>query len=410
MNLEFEISRRLSLKGGSTQGIMTRVACAAVCISTAVMVITVCVISGFRNSVDGLLRGYTSNIVVTDIRSLRSGEAVPVRDSEQLRSIISLCGCQQIDRYAVRSGVLRSSEGAVGVILRGVEAGSAVLSSVQQKAEGDMLEFDDLRKKQVLISSKTASRLRVGCSDKIELLYADSCGMFHRDKFKVLGIYDSPLDPDQGSVVLTDLRNVQKINGWAQDQISGYMLMLPHGERALDKADELQMELLYSYEGEENVTAVSSQEMFAGIYSWLSTHDVNANVIITIMTLVSLFNIVTALLIMVLERTRMIGIFSSLGMSVAKQRMIFFYKALSITFRGLVYGNCTAFAMIFLQRHFGLLKLDSSAYFVDSVPVDIPIVNIFAVNLFFIVAIMVILLVSTAIVSRINPAQSIRYE
>jgi lipoprotein-releasing system permease protein len=230
-----------------------------------------------------------------------------------------------------------------------------------------------------------------------------------RDIFKVCGIYNAMGDTPI-TIALADIRNVQKLNGWASDTFSGFEIDVADELSVEQVAEQLNWNIFEHFEGTENLSAVAASELYANIFAWLQTHDINAVVIIIIMFIVALFNMVTALLILLFERTRMVGILKSLGMDNRSVRKIFLYQAARIVGKGVVIGNCVAIALIILQKYTGVIKLDASAYFVSAVPVNIGVVEILIINTIFAAAILSLLFVATAIVARIEPAESVKYE
>ena len=212
------------------------------------------------------------------------------------------------------------------------------------------------------------------------------------------------------TVALTDIRNVQKLNGWQSDTFSGFEIDVEEGYSVEDVAEQLNWNIFDHYTGFSNLSAISASELYANIFAWLQTHDINAVVIIAIMFIVALFNMITALLILLFERTRMVGILKSLGMNNRSIREIFLYQAARIVGKGLAIGNIIAIALIITQKYTGLIKLDASAYFVSHVPVSIGVVEFLIINTIFAAAILSLLFVATAIVSRIEIAESVKYE
>jgi lipoprotein-releasing system permease protein len=210
-------------------------------------------------------------------------------------------------------------------------------------------------------------------------------------------------------LALTDIRNVQKLNGWEPSQISGYACRLQDSESATHTAEAINQRLFYEYEGEENLIAESSREQHADIFGWLETHDINAVVILTIMLVVAIFNIVTALLILILERTRMVGTLKSLGMQNRTLRQIFLYRAARIILRGIIIGNLLALTLLLLQKYLHIVELDESGYFLSEVPVSLGAGWMVAINILFTIIILAVTYLATSIVGRIKVADAIKY-
>jgi lipoprotein-releasing system permease protein len=212
------------------------------------------------------------------------------------------------------------------------------------------------------------------------------------------------------SLAITDIRNVQKINRWEQSQITGYACHLDAPELSIATADNINTRLIYDYQGEENIAAVIAEELHADIFGWLETHDVNATVILVIMLVVAIFNVVTALLILVLERTRMVGTLKSMGMANKAIRRIFTHHAARITLRGVIIGNAIALVLLVVQQQFHIVKLDESGYFLSEVPVALGAGWMVAVNILFATIIVAVTHIATSIVGRIKVAEALKYE
>ena len=389
---------------------MQHIAALAVAVSIAVALISSSVMVGFRNDITSLISNTVSDIVVAPPLAMRQPELHPVTDSEALRSLISSTdNIAHIEPYAVRGGVLRSRHGAVGMVVKGIDQSGDISYYTSRLVSGDMVRIEDARRKELLLPESVATKLDIESGDRVELLLIEG-EQPRRELFKVCGIYRSSLGDIGAEIALTDIRNVQKINGWNEDQISGYACRLDDASIGLRSAEILNLRLLYEYEGEEGVAATSSQEAHADIFGWLETHDVNMAVILTIMVVVAIFNMVTAILILVLERTRMIGTLKSLGMPSRDIRKIFTYRASIIVARGLLIGNAVALLLLLAQRHLHIVKLDEAGYLLPEVPVALDAWWIVGLNLLFVVVITGVVYLATAIVQRIDVADAIKFE
>ncbi len=385
------------------------IATAAVAVSIAVVVITLSVIFGFKEQISALVSGSLSDITISNPYGERQPELHPINDNQSLHTLITTTGnIAHTERYALRSCVARGKEGAMGIALKGIDATADLSLFAERLEEGSLPRFEDARRKEILLSQSVAQSIGAECNDRIELLLLES-DTPRREVFKVCGVYRSALGETGAALALTDIRNVQKLNGWKPTQISGYDCRLYDSEIAEQSTDILNLRLMHEYEGEESLAAVSSRERHADIFGWLETHDVNATVILTIMLIVALFNMVTALLILVLERTRMIGTLKSLGMQNSDIRRIFTYRAAYIILVGMAIGNVLAVAMLLAQKHLHLVKLDETGYFLSEVPVALGAEWIVSINILFAVIIIAVTHLATAIVGRIKVADAIKY-
>lgn len=410
MNLPLFIARRTARSATSTQSTMVRIATAAVAVSVAVMVVTIAVVAGFREQIRATVSDLSADIVVTDLATLYGADSRPVAKSQSIQTIFATTeGVESVDYYAMRGCVVRSKGGAAGLVVKGVthfDPQSTIATSV---TEGTLPRIVEQRYKELLLPEQTAEKLGVKCGERVELLTIGGEGIPERDIFKVCGIYRTVGDMPT-VVALTDIRNVQRLNGWSADTVSGFELRVAEGADAYTTSELINTALFEQYEGDENLSSVSAEQIYSNIFAWLQTHDINAAVIVVIMFIVALFNMVTALLILLFERTRMVGILKSLGMNNRTVRQIFLYQAARIVGIGLAIGNGFALLLIAIQRFTGLIKLDATAYFVAEVPVSIGVVEILTINTIFAAVILALLFAATAIVSKIKPSEAVKYE
>lgn len=403
------LARHIAFRGTSSKNAMVHIATAAVAISIAVVVISISVILGFKEQISALVSGTIADITISNPYGERQPDLHPINDNESLHSLLATTGnIAHSERYALRSCVARGEEGAAGVALKGIDAKADISLFAERLEEGAMPRMEATRRKEILLSQSIASKIGAKCNGRIELLLLEG-DTPRREVFKVCGIYRSALGETGAGLALTDIRNVQKLNGWEPTQISGYACRLYDSEIAEQSADIINLRLLHEYEGEESLVAISSRERHSEIFGWLETHDVNATVILTIMLIVAIFNMVTALLILVLERTRMVGTLKSLGMQNRTLRRIFTYRATQIIAVGIAIGNILALGLLLAQRYLHLIKLDESGYFLSEVPISLGAGWIIGVNTLFAVIIIAVTHLATAIVGRIKVAEAIRY-
>lgn len=410
MNLPLFIARRTAQSSVSTQKTMVRIATLAVAISVAVMVVTIAVVAGFRREIRASISDFAADIVVTDLATIYGAEFRPITPNSSLTAIFdSLEGVESISPYAMRGCVVRSQSDATGLVIKGIDSFTGKSAIIEAIVEGSAPRIEQQRYKELLLPQQTAQKLGVKSGERVELLTLSDGKPPKRELFKVSGIYrtmgEMPI-----AIALTDIRNVQRINGWQSGTLSGYEIRTSDGVDNYTLSEQINLALFEDYDGTENLSSVSAEQLYSNIFAWLETHDINAIVIIVIMFIVALFNMITALLIMLFERTRMVGILKSLGMNNGSIRQIFIYQAARIVTIGLTIGNAIAVALILVQRYTGVIKLDSSAYFVSQVPVSIGVVEILIINIIFAVAILALLFGVTAIVAQIKPSEAVKYE
>ena len=309
-------------------------------------------------------------------------------------------------------GIVRTADAVEGIVLKGVDGSFDWRFFREWLTEGELPRVgDSVRTKDALLSRTLADRLRLGVGDRVEMLFVEPGELPRRDRFKVSGIYASGLEDMDGAVVLTDLRNVQRLAEWTPEKVSGYEILLDDLAGADAFAARLSDALLYDESDDtRNLVATSVMERYPNIFDWLRAHDVNGAVIVVIMLVVAFFNMASALMILVLERTRMIGLLKAFGMSDGQLRRIFLWRAAFITLRGLAWGNAAGVGLCLLQRATHLVKLDAEGYLLSEVPVALGWGWWLLLNAGFVAAIVALLVVPACVVSTVKPEETIRYE
>ena len=414
MNLSFFIARRMARPSPENRpGVMERIAVVSVALGVAVMILALAVILGFKREVAAKMTGFAGHVAVTDVRGVGTLDAEPVVRSAHVEELIRTTeGFRAMAPYALRGGIVRTADAVEGIVLKGVDGSFDWRFFREWLTEGELPRVgDSVRTKDALLSRTLADRLRLGVGDRVEMLFVEPGELPRRDRFKVSGIYASGLEDMDGAVVLTDLRNVQRLAEWTPEKVSGYEILLDDLAGADAFAARLSDALLYDESDDtRNLVATSVMERYPNIFDWLRAHDVNGAVIVVIMLVVAFFNMASALMILVLERTQMIGLLKAFGMSDGQLRRIFLWRAAFITLRGLAWGNAAGVGLCLLQRATHLVKLDAEGYLLSEVPVALGWGWWLLLNAGFVAAIVALGVVPACVVSTVKPEEPIRYE
>ena len=394
LNLEFFIARRTARTSPENRpGVMSRIAVVSVAVSVAVMLVALAVILGFKREVTARMVGFSAPVEVIDGAGIYAAESRPVAATARFEALLrAVDGVQRATPYAVKSGIVRTRDAMEGVALKGVDGSYDWSFFAGRLTEGRLPRVgDSLRTKELLLSARTARLLGVHAGDKVERLFVAGDERPRRDRFKVSGLYSTGME-ELERTALTDLRNVQRLSGWSSGEVSGYDLFLGDVRQADRLAEAVNDALLRSDLPEtDGVVAVSVGERYPAVFDWLKAHDV-----------------ASALLILVLERTRMIGLLKAMGMENRRIRRIFLYRAAFIVGRGLLWGNLAAGLLCWLQARFHLLRLDPAGYMLSEVPVAVSAGWWLAVDVAAAGAILALLLVPAAFVARIRPDEAIK--
>ncbi len=414
MRVEYFIAKRIrAAKEGGRPSVMERVATVAVALSVATMIVALAVVFGFKSELGGKLTGFTSDAVLSNITTLNNISNEPITASDEIVELALNAGALHVAPYITKQGVVRNDGNVEGVMLKGVDQSYEWRFIGDALLEGDIPAVgDSLPTRDVLLSQSLSSRLGAKVGSRLEMIFSEGGGgALRRDLFRVSGLYSTGLEEWDNMIILTDMRNLQRLNGWSAKQINGYEMDFPTMESARQASVVINDELLDSNIKESNVLiAVPADELYPAIFDWLKTHDVNALVVIIIMLIVAGFNMATALLIMVFERTRMIGTLKSIGMNNRSLQRIFIYRSLSITVTGLVAGNIFALGFCLLQQQFKFIELDASGYMLQYVPIDLGAGWIVMLNVGVVAAILALMTLPTQMVSRVKLEKTLKFE
>ncbi len=414
MNLPMTIARRMARPAADRSGgVMERIAVVAVALSVAVMLLSVAVMQGFATEIRQRMRSAAGDLTLTDLRSALSTSSAPMLRTPHLDSLVrSVEGVRRMVPYALKGGIVRTGQTVEGVVLKGVDTAYNMERLAAWVVEGQPPRIGaSPRTKDAMISVRLARDLGLSVGDRVEMLFVDEGEEPHRDRFKITATYTAGMEELERGVMITDLRNVQRLASWSGEMITGFEIFCRTLDEAPATARRIENALLHDDADESaNLAAVSLQEQRPNIFDWIRTLDVNAAVVIGIMFVVALFNMTTALLILVLERTQMIGILKVLGMRNSALQRIFLYRATMIALRGLAWGNAAGLGLCALQKWGHVIKLDAEGYMLSEVPIALDLAHWVAVNAGFTVAIFVMMIIPTYIVSTIKPDTTIRYE
>lgn len=413
MNVEFDIARRLSSrKSGLRAGIMERVATIATTISLAVIIVTLSVVAGFKQNIDELLTGASADIVVTapESRGVVSSAVVP--KCGELEQVLNHEMVESYSSYLAKLAVVKSDDNIVGVMLKGVDSLYNMNFFEKHLVEGDLPRLmGEPRSKDIIISRAVAQSMDIGVGDRVEMVFIDGSNGVLRDRFAVSGVYETGLTGIDDMLVISDIRNVKRFYDRSQEWVTGYELKLEAKADSELVADELNDRLIELYlEHEINAEAFTIATIFPQLFGWLATHDVNAIFITVIMIIVALLNMTTALLIIVLERQRMIGELRAMGIKRRGVVRIFVFRALFIIMRGVVMGAVIGVILCLIQHFFGVVPLPAEGYILNRVPAALCWGRWLVAVVATIVITLVMMILPSMLAARVSPSKAIRYE
>lgn len=417
MKIEYMLAERTArYEKGSRSTVMMRLASVTVGLGIAVMIITLSVVAGFRQQINGALRGMMADMTICDVSGFMRQESEAVRPSEEfVREVEALRGVKSISPQVVLNGMAKSGDNVAGLQLKGIDAEYATEWWQSVIVEGSLPDVAaEHRGKELLLSEATAQKLDVAVGDKVEMLFAVGDERPRRDRFKVSGIYRTGLEEMDLRLAVADMRDVRRIAGWADDEVSGYDVMLADGADAEAVSDDIFQIIDRRYDaGDESVGSLvvnSIRERFPVVYDWLKAHNINARVIIVIIMVVVLFNMAAAMLIMVLDRTAMIGSLKALGMRNGAIRRMFIYRAARLFAVGALWGNVVALVLVGVQAVWHPVELNPSGYMLTYLPVKVELWRVVLLNVGALAVTVVVMLLPSAMIARISPSESLKYK
>ena len=408
---EIFLARRLSRRKGERRGGMLVIATISVAVSMAVMLVSMSVIGGFKVALEEILTGFAAHVRVEVLQAASVADATPLELSPEFeQKVAGLDHFGSIARVAEKSGIIKSATAMQGSLIKGVDVGYDSLFYRSCLVEGRLPRIGGKsRTKDILVSEALANMLEVGLNDKVEMVFTSPEAPIRRDAYKIVGIYNSGMTTMDRSLALTDIRNIQRLNGWNENQVTCYEIMADDVAFLDEFAGNVRVEALYA--GGDTLWRTSDlRGSYPQYFDWLATHDINGVVIIVIMIVVALLNMITALLIIIFERIQMIGTLKALGMRNGAIQRVFLWRSLSVILRGLAWGNAIGLGLMAVQHFTGVFKLDAEAYILSSVPISFELWWWLGLNLLVPLVLVVLLSVPVAVISRIKPDQTLKYQ
>ena len=414
MNLELFIARKIHFGSQDNRRATPpaiRIATIGIALGLAVMILSVAIVIGFKKEVRNKVIGFGSHIQITNFDNNSSYETIPIAVSDSLRKSLEVYpGVRHVERFATKPGILKTETDFQGIVLKGVGTDYDWSFFRQNLKEGEVLQLDEKKRStDVLISRYLSDLLGLKVGDSFLTYFVEQ--EVRARRFHITGIYETGFADYDKLFVLADIRQVQRLNGWDEDQVSGLELLVEEYDQVDPIAEALYFQLAEQQDREGNTYFVRSiKELNPMIFSWLDVLDINVVVILVLMLAVAGFTMISGLLIIILERTQLIGILKALGENNASIRKIFLYVSFFLIGRGMLWGNVIGLAICFLQSATHLFKLDASVYYLDAVPIDLRFSAWLLLNIGTLVLSMGMMLGPSYLITKIHPARSIRFE
>lgn len=415
MNLPLYIAKRIYSDNNAQQKVSKpaiHIATAGVAVGLAVMIISVCIVLGFKHTIRDKVIGFGSHITVANFMTLHGYEQKPIAMPDSMMNVLkSINGVKHVQRYAIKQGILKTDSDFLGIAFKGIASEYDTAFIHNNMISGTIPAFSDNKShNKIVISKIMADMLKINTGDKVFAYFIDNDDVRMR-RFTVSGVYQTNLTQYDKTICFTDLYTASRLNGWDTGQVTGAELIV----NDFNKINNVENILISKVNRTtdtygEAYSSETIQEANPQIFSWLDLLDLNVWIILALMLCVAGFTMISGLLIIILERTSMIGTLKALGAKNTIIRKTFLWFAIFIIGKGMVIGNIIGFGLVLLQKLTGIVSLDPSTYYVKTVPVEINLSLIILLNVATLLISVFVLIAPSFLVSRVHPAKSMRYE
>lgn len=410
----FFVAKKLYDTGeaGRVSASAVRIATAGVAVGIMVMIISICVTVGFQREIKSRVASLVGHVQVLNTQSLYRTHSTSIQITDSLMGELNrLPGVSNVHRFVLCPGMLKTENAFIGLFFRGVEAGFDKSFIAANIVSGRVPSFssDSISNDSILVSASTASALQVRAGDRVYAYFFDN--NLRARRFVVSGIFQTNMADFDSKMCFTSMRTAQQLNRWQKDQFSGAEIILKdfsHVEKVSEQVSSMLSRKQDDYG--QYYSSVRVDELFPQIFSWLTLLDTNVVAILILMICVAGVTMISGLLVLILERTRFIGVMKAMGSTNSQLRRIFLYLSSMIVVRGLLLGNVLALFLMALQKWTGLVTLDPASYYISYVPLHFPWTSILIVNIVTFLVCVLSLVVPTLVISHISPAKSIRFE
>lgn len=414
MNTELFIAKRIIFSKENRRKISStviRIAVTGIALGMAVMIISIAISTGFKAAIREKIIAFGSHIQLTSYNLNNSFETPPISKIQGFNNKLkNLQGIKHIEVFATKAGIIKTKSDIQGVVLKGVGSDYDWTFFRNNIIAGKCLDIQDSSvSEKILISKYISSLLNLRVGDDVPMYFIQN--PIRMRKFKVEGIYKTNIEDFDKYFVFADIAQVQKLNDWTANQVGGFEILIDNFDDLARMGDKVN-NIIENDAGSESsgIMVRTINEKYPQLFDWMNLLDTNVIVIILLMLVVAGFNMVSGLLILILERTNMIGILKSLGAENKSIRRIFLYYGSYLISRGMLWGNIIGLVVCFVQYRFGFLKLDETSYYVSVVPIKVRLIHLFLLNIGTLAATISMLIVPSYFISRINTVKAVEFK
>ena len=415
MNFPLYIAKRIYSDQGDKRKVSRpaiRIATIGVAIGLAVMIVTVSVVLGFKHTIRDKVVGFGSHIQVHNIMNYNGSDPHPICANDSLmKAVGKLPGVAKAERFSMTQGILKTDEDFLGIAIKGIAEEYDTTFLSQHLIAGNITSFSDKTSKyKLLVSKMIADKMRLKVGDKVFGYFIDNQDVRTR-KFTISGIYQTNMTRFDETLCFTDLHTANKLNGWTDYQTTGIEVLVKDFEKVNETANQFIDNINRTSDEQGNsLTSETIYELYPQVFSWLELLDINVWIILALMVCVAGFTMISGLLIIILERTQMIGILKALGARNKTVRHTFLWFSVFIIGQGLFWGNIVGIGIVLLQKYTGFITLDPQTYYVSEAPMELNLPLVALINIATLLICVFVLIAPSYLISHIHPAKSMRYE
>ena len=415
MNFPLYIAKRIYSDQGDKRKVSRpaiRIATIGVAIGLAVMIVTVSVVLGFKHTIRDKVVGFGSHIQVHNIMNYNGSDPHPICANDSLmKAVGKLPGVAKAERFSMTQGILKTDEDFLGIAIKGIAEEYDTTFLSQHLIAGNITSFSDKTSKyKLLVSKMIADKMRLKVGDKVFGYFIDNQDVRTR-KFTISGIYQTNMTRFDETLCFTDLHTANKLNGWTDNQATGIEVLVKDFEKVNETANQFIDNINRTSDEQGNsLTSETIYELYPQVFSWLELLDINVWIILALMVCVAGFTMISGLLIIILERTQMIGILKALGARNKTVRHTFRWFSVFIIGQGLFWGNIVGIGIVLLQKYTGFITLDPQTYYVSEAPMELNLPLVALINIATLLICVFVLIAPSYLISHIHPAKSMRYE
>jgi len=417
LNINLYIARRIFSAKENKKNLSQRIvniALFGIVLGLVVLILSVAIVTGYKSEVGRKVIGFGSHLQIVNLDTNQSFETVPISEKQPfVEELKKIDGIKHVQIFATKPGIIRTENEIHGVVLKGIGPDFDWSFFQENKVSGEIFKVQDtIRSNKVWVSKQMADLLKLKLGDDLFMFFIDQTESVPRQrKFELAGIYKTSLEEFDRMFVLVDINHIRKLNNWKNDEVSGFEILVNDFRKLSEQEKTVNNLLLRNTSPTSPVLqVVSIREKYGHIFDWLNLLDMNVWVILILMVLVAGFNMVSSLLVIILERTQMIGILKALGARNWSIRKVFLYFSVMLILKALMWGNLIGIAICMIQQYTHVMKLDPTSYYLEYVPVNLTVFHLVMLNVGTIVITMLMLLLPSYFITKVSPEKTIRFE